>query len=281
MLASFSEMLADAESRRSAVGGFTAYNLETAVAVRDAATERNVGVMLLISAQAFAARGGVALARTLHGVAAAAAVPCCVQIDHVDDLGTMEAAIDAGVGAVMADGSKLSLGENAELVSEAVRLAGRSGAGVEAELGRIEGDEEIALAAAAGKLTDPDEASEFVSRTGASCLAVSIGNAHGRYGRPPELDLDRLARVDAAIDLPLSLHGASGLPDALVRASVGLGIRKVNVNTELRDRYFDVLAESAGTLRDGARLLALQDKLIEALAAVVDSKIALFAGGDE
>ena len=278
MLATFAELLSDAESRGHAVGGFTAYNLETAVAVCDAAAAHEVGVMLLVSAQAFTSNAGPVLARTLCQVAAEAAVPCCVQIDHVADLGTMAAALDAGVGSVMADGSKLSYEENVELVADAVRLAARFGAGVEAELGRIEGDEEVALAAADGKLTDPGQAEAFVTSTGATCLAVSIGNAHGRYAHEPRLDLDRLARIGATVDQPLSLHGASGLPDAQVRATVQRGIRKVNVNTELRDRYFEVLADRSSELRDGARLLALQEELIAALAAVVESKLALFAG---
>jgi ketose-bisphosphate aldolase len=280
MHATFAELLSQAESRERAIGGFTAYNLETAVAICDAATQHDVGVMLLISAQAFASRAGGSLARTLHGVAAQATVPCCVQIDHVAELGIMAAALEAGVGAVMADGSRLSYEHNVALVAEAVRLAERFGAGVEAELGRIEGDEEIARATADGKLTDPDQAEAFVSRTGAACLAVSIGNAHGRYARAPQLDLDRLAQIDEATDLPLSLHGASGLPDEQVRASVRRGIRKVNVNTELRDRYFDLLADRAPALRGGARLLALQEELIDALAAVVDSKLALFAADE-
>jgi tagatose 1,6-diphosphate aldolase GatY/KbaY len=220
------------------------------------------------------------LARSLIAVGAQAPVPCCVQLDHVDDLDTMEAALGAGVGALMADGSKLPYDDNVELVGAAVRLAETFGAGVEAELGRIEGDEEVASAAAAGKLTEPAQADAFVSRTGAACLAVSIGNAHGRYERAPQLDLERLARIDAATDCSLSLHGASGLPDGQLTACVQRGIRKVNVNTELRDRYFDVLAERGPELREGARLLALQGVLIEALAAVVDAKLALFAAED-
>ncbi len=276
MLVAFSELLADAQARQRAVGAFTAYNLETAVAVCDTAAARGVGVMLLISAQAFVSRAGHALVQTLRGVASDATVPCCLQLDHVSDLGTMQSALDAGVGAVMADGSKLSYEDNVELVAEAVRLASRFGAGVEAELGRIEGDEEIATAAAAGRLTDPDQAAAFLSFAAPACLAVSIGNAHGRYVIEPQLDLDLLARIEGAVDVPLSLHGASGIPDGLIRSTIRRGIRKVNVNTELRDRYFEVLAARAGGLRDGARLLALQEELIIALAAVVDSKLALF-----
>jgi tagatose 1,6-diphosphate aldolase GatY/KbaY len=278
MLVRFAELLSRAGSRGRAVGGFTAYNLETAVAVLEAAARQDVEVMLLISAQSFASRAGPALARTLVATAAESPAACCVQLDHVDSLEVIEAALEAGVGAVMADGSKLPYADNLGFVARAVTLATRFGGGVEAELGRIEGDEEIALAAADGKLTDPAQAESFVAQTGASCLAVSIGNAHGRYVRPPELDLDRLEQIRSATAVPLSLHGASGLPDPQVSASIRRGIRKVNVNTELRDRYFDVVADRLAATRPGARLLALQEDVIVALAGLVESKLALFSG---
>lgn len=281
MLVKLGELLSNAASSGSAVGGFTAYNLETAVAVLDAAGRRQVGVMLLVSEQAFTSRSGPALACTLTAVAAHAPVPCCVQLDHVTSLATIETVFEAGLGAVMADGSKLSLEENAEFVAAAVRVADRFGGAVEAELGRIEGDEEIATAAAEGKLTEPLQAEAFLERTGASCLAVSIGNAHGRYAHPPQLDLERLERIQAATPVPLSLHGASGLPDEQVLASVARGIRKVNVNTELRDRYFALVAQRLPQLRGSARLLALQEELIDALAGVVDAKLNLFAPQNE
>jgi fructose-bisphosphate aldolase, class II len=277
VLVKLSELLSNAASSASAVGAFTAYNLETAVAVLDAAGRREAGVMLLVSEHAFRSRSGSALARTLTAVAAQAPVPCCVQLDHVTSLETIEAAFEAGIGAVMADGSRLSVKENAEFVGAAVRVAQRFGGGVEAELGRIEGDEEIASAAASGKLTEPLQAAAFLESTGASCLAVSIGNAHGRYVHPPQLDLERLERVHAATPVPLSLHGASGLPDEQVLTSVARGIRKVNVNTELRDRYFALLAQRLAEFSGGARVLALQEELIDALAAVVDAKLNLFA----
>jgi tagatose 1,6-diphosphate aldolase GatY/KbaY len=278
MLAAFDELLAQAGSDGRAVGGFTAYNLETAAAVIQAAESHGVGVMLLISEHAFSSHAGPALASTLLAVGERASVPCCVELDHVASVATIKTALEAGIGAVMADGSRLSYAQNVELVKSAVRLAERFDAAVEAELGRIEGDEEIATAAAEGKLTDPEKAGSFLARTGASCLAVSIGNAHGRYTRPPELDLERLERIDSATAAPLSLHGASGLRDEDVTATIRRGIRKVNINTELRDRYFDVAARRLPELRSGARLLALQDELIAALAAVVKSKLIVFDG---
>jgi ketose-bisphosphate aldolase len=275
----FSELLADADRRGAAVGSFTAYNLEGALAVLRAAEARTDGVILLVSAQTFAKPGGPALVTALRAVADRARVPCCVQLDHAADLQLMEAALEAGAGALMADGSRLPYKENVELVTAAAKLAERFGAGIEAELGHVAGDEELAAAAARGALTDPAQAAEFVERTGASCLAVSIGNVHGRYARPPELDWERLAAVREQASLPLSLHGASGLPDADLVRAVADGIRKVNVNTELRERWFEVLAERADALRPGAQLLALNEELVAALAEVAAKKLELLSAG--
>lgn len=281
MLVPFAELLAEAAARGSAVGAFTAYNLETAVAVLEAAADRgSTGVMLLLSEQAFTSRAGSALVRALTAAADHSQVACCVQLDHVTSAETMRDAFEAGVGAVMADGSRLAYQDNVELVKAAVRAATRFAGGVEAELGRVEGDEEIATAAAAGKLTDPSIVGAFCAQTGADCLAVSIGNAHGRYVESPQLDLPRLEHIHVAAPVSLSLHGASGLTDDQVIATIARGVRKVNVNTELRDRYFAVLADRIVDYREGARTLALQDEVISALAEVVEAKLRLFAVSD-
>jgi tagatose 1,6-diphosphate aldolase GatY/KbaY len=278
MVVPFSDLLADADRRGVAIGAFTAYNLEGALAVLRAAEERGEGVILLVSSQAFRARGGPALVGALRLLAERCLPACCIQLDHAGDLDLMEAALEAGAGAVMADGSKLAYADNLSLVSDAARIAQRFGAGVEAELGHVAGDEELATAAERGALTDPAEAAEFVERTGAACLAVSIGNAHGRYTGPPELDWPRLEAIRREVSLPLSLHGASGVPDPVLERSVRAGIRKVNVNTELRERWFEVLAERAEALRPGAELLTLNEELIDALAEVAAAKLMLFAG---
>lgn len=275
MLAGFTDLLSDAGGRGAAVGAFTAYNLETASAVLQAAEKRGVGVMLLVSEQAFRSPGGPALVAALTAVAERVRPPCCVQLDHAGDLELMSAALDAGVGALMADGSRLPFADNLALVQSACELAASHGAAVEAELGRIEGDEEIAGAVRRGALTDPSEATELVERTGASCLAVSIGNAHGRYSERPALDWPRLEAVVAAVPVALSLHGASGIPDEDLARAAMRGIRKVNINTELRERYFDVLAAETADLREGARLLALSQALASALEEVVAAKIAV------
>jgi ketose-bisphosphate aldolase len=274
MLAPFPEILADRRARRAAAGAFTSYDLETATAVLAAAKAAGAPVILLISREAFAAPGGDALVTALRAIAERAPVACCLQLDHVADLGLMERALELGCGALMADGSRLPLGENAELVARAVALATARGAHVEAELGHVAGDEEVARAAAAGALTDPADAARFVEETGAACLAVSIGNAHGIYREPPRLDWARLEAVRAATPVPLSLHGASGIPEADVRRAIALGIAKVNVNVELRAAY--LAASEPRDVQDGLRLLELHDRQREAVRAVAAAKLASY-----
>lgn len=278
MLVSFTMLLDEARRRRSAVGAFTVYNLEQADAVLAAGLDRGVGVILLMSSQTFRSPRGPALGSSLLALADRSDTRCCLQLDHESDLRQIELALDLGMGAVMADGSMLPLEENIELVRTADELARRHGAAVEAELGHVGGDEEIASAAARGALTDPQEAEKFAARTGAACLAISIGNVHGRYREPPALDWNRLASIRERVAVHLSLHGASGIPDADVRRAVTSGVAKLNVNTELRDRWFEVLASRAQTLSAGAQLLQLSAELTEATKEIVDSKIALFEG---
>jgi ketose-bisphosphate aldolase len=266
MLASLPSLLAERRSHQSAIGAFTSYDLETATAVLSAAEGADAPVMLLVSRQSFAARDGRYLVAALVGLAQAARVRCCVELD----LDLMERALELGCGAVMADGSRLAFEENRELVASAVALAARYGAHVEAELGHVAGGEDVAVAAQVGKLTDPDEAARLVGETGVSCLAVSIGNVHGAYAQPPSLDWARLETVRSRTPVPLSLHGASGIPEADVRQAISRGVAKVNVNTELREAYLAASEQHLAAVREGARLLefhALQREAVEAVAA--------------
>jgi ketose-bisphosphate aldolase len=275
--ARFAELLADAASRRAAVGAFTCYNFETALGVLQAAEASGAGVILLVSEASFAARGGHLLTAGLAKVAERSSAAACVQLDHVSSLPAIEAALELGVGAVMADGSRLPLDENIELVRAASQAAGDAGADVEAELGRIEGDEDIASAAEAGALTDPADAADFVSRTAVSCLAVSIGNVHGTYRSPPRMDWARLTAIRSAVDVPLSLHGASGLSDNDVREAVALGVAKVNVNTELREVYLAATAQRLGSARVGWRVLDVNRAQADAVAEAVAAKLRTLA----
>jgi tagatose 1,6-diphosphate aldolase GatY/KbaY len=260
MRAAFSELLAEASQRGGAVGAFTCYDLETAAGVVEAAEAEGRGVILLVSRQSFRDL----LAGALVTVADRARVPACVQLDHVADPALIQRAFELGAGAAMVASEDVAL----------VRAAAGTGE-VEAELGGIEGAEDVASAVAAGRLTDPGEAARFVAETGAACFAVSIGNVHGIYTEPPALDWDRLKRIRERVGVPLSLHGASGLSDDDLRTAVSLGVAKVNVNTELRERYLQTTAELLPSVVDGARLLELHRAQVAALAELVSKKLAV------
>jgi tagatose 1,6-diphosphate aldolase GatY/KbaY len=276
VLTGFRELLDERRGRGAAAGAFTCYDVTTALGVVKAAEERGAPSILLVAEASFRAPSGRLLVAALHAVADAARVPMCVQLDHVDDDALIDAALAAGVGAVMADGSMLPLEQNAAFAADVRQRAGT--AGVEAELGHIEGGEDVAAATEAGALTDPGEAATFVATTGCDCLAVSIGNVHGRYASPPTLDWRRLERISDLVDVPLSLHGASGLPEDDVRRAISLGIAKVNVNAEIRERYLGQLADRLPAELEGSNLLALESAVVEVVAAVVDEKLALLGG---
>ncbi|MGW7291883.1 class II fructose-bisphosphate aldolase [Streptomyces xiamenensis] len=255
MHAQLTEITAERRAVGAALPAFTCYDLVTAGAVVAAAEQHGSPLALLVSPKTAAAPGGLELIRALRTLADHSTVPVCVQLDHATDADLIVAAVEAGADSVLADGSRGGFDANAAFVAGVrARLAGRGAApvAIEAELGRIEGNEDIAVVAAqvaAGALTDPGTVPEFLDRSGADLLAVSIGNIHGRYPTEPQLDWERLAAVRERTDVPLVLHGASGLPPADLSLAIGQGITKVNVNTELRQTVFDTLADGVPRLR--------------------------------
>jgi tagatose 1,6-diphosphate aldolase GatY/KbaY len=269
----FAAVLAGAAAERRGVGAFTCYDLLGFEAVVRAAQAHAAPVIVLVGPGSFAAEGGERLVAAFRAAAAATEVPVLIQLDHVADRELIARAAAAGVDAVMADGSRLPDAENLAFSTAVANELRPFGIAVEAELGRVEGDEDVAAQAAAGALTDPDEAATFVAASGIGCLAVSIGNVHGHYAGTPALDWERLERL-RSMGAPLGLHGASGLPDADVRRAVSLGIAKVNVNTELRAAYFGALG-SVGAHAEGLDLRGLGETVVEAVAHTVSGKLAL------
>jgi ketose-bisphosphate aldolase len=278
VLTPLGDLLDGARGAGQAAGGFSCYDLATGAGVLAAAEARESAVVLILSEGAFVQPTGRALVAGLRTLAERASVPVALQLDHVSDLDTIAAAFDAGVNAVMADGSRLPYDGNVALVRAAVELAVAHGGQVEAELGHIAGDEETARATAAGGMTDPAQVAGFLAETGAHCLAVAIGNVHGAYRSPPRLDWARLAAIRDLAERPLSLHGASGLPVADLRRAVGDGVAKVNVNTELREQWLAVAEAEVGRQREGARLLAFQGQIAAAMREVAEGKLAVLAG---
>ena len=279
VLSGFRDVLDERRAAGAAAGSFTCYDVTTACGVVHAAEAAGVPVVLLVSEASVASRDGRLLLPALGAIARSARVPVCVQLDHANSLELIREALASGaVGAVLADGSRLPYGDNVAFVSAARDLARSHGAEIEVELGHVEGGEDVAAATAAGKLTDPAEAAEFVAATEASCLAVSIGNVHGTYAAEPALDWARLDAIRAAVDVPLSLHGASGLPEDDVRRAVAAGVAKVNVNTEVRERTFAMLDSRLDELSRGWRIAELDAAIVAAVEEVVSEKLELLGG---
>lgn len=229
-------------TRGKAVGAFTCYDLATAHAVVRAAIDLSEPVVLLVSPATAASRYGSDLVAGVRAVADRAPIPVSVQLDHARDLDVVRRTVKAGADAVLIDGSHLGLADNIEFVRAAKAALGADVV-VEAELGRINGNEDVALSTGSGTegLTDPDEARMYVEATGADLLAVSVGNVHGRYAGEPSIDQPRLAAIAQRVHVPLVMHGASGLSSEVLRECVGNGISKVNVNTELRQQLLNYL----------------------------------------
>jgi fructose-bisphosphate aldolase class II/tagatose 1,6-diphosphate aldolase GatY/KbaY len=245
-----------------ALAAFSVYNLEQAHAVCEAAATEGAPILLQAGSSAFRYAGRGPLAALALAVAEASAAEVGVHLDHATELEEIRWCLARGYGSVMYDGSALPLEENVARTREVVALAHDAGAWVEAELAGFAGDEDSSSDdATAAAMTDPAVAERFVAATGVDALAVAIGNVHGIPRRPVELDLARLAEIRARVDVPLVLHGASGLPDADVQRAIALGVAKINVNTELRRAFRDALSareappagDDIGSLLDPAR----------------------------
>lgn len=275
MLTSTGELLQIAQAGGYAVGAFNMYNLEGVRAVIAAAQAERSPVILQLHPGALA-HGGMLLIDLCLAAGRAAAAPVAVHLDHSTSLADIQTALGAGLASVMADGSHLAFRDNVGFVRAAAVLAhGRQGF-VEAELGRLSGIEDgTTVAEYQASLTDPAQAAAFVAQTGADALAVCIGNVHGRYQHVPQLDFDRLAAIRGVVAVPLVLHGASGLPDEQVRRAIGMGVCKLNVNTELREAYLQAVTDTVRAPR-APDLADLMGAATAAMQAVVVAKLRLF-----
>lgn len=253
------EMFRKALKSDYAIGAFNVNNMEIIQGIVEAAGEENAPLILQVSA---GARKYAKVPYLRHLVEAAiedTGVDVCLHLDHGEDFEICKQCVDDGFTSVMIDGSKHPFEENIALTKEVVEYAHAHGVVVEAELGKLAGIEDnINVDARSATFTDPDEAAEFVERTGVDSLAIAIGTSHGAYKfkGDPYLDFERLKAIHKLIpDTPLVLHGAStvlkefvdrcnefggkipgaqGVPEEMIREAVKHGVCKVNIDTDLR-----------------------------------------------
>ena len=242
MLVTTKEMLLKAQEGNYAVGAFNVENMEMVMAVIAAAEELNAPVIMQTTPSTVKYAGLDYYLANVATAAKNAKVPVAMHLDHGSSFSLAMQALRQGYTSIMIDGSHSVFEENIAITKSVVDACKPSNIPVEAELGKVGGKEDD-LDGGDGGYTDPKEALEFVQKTGVNSLAVAIGTAHGVYKGEPKLDLDRLVEIRKIVDVPLVLHGASGLSKEAVKESIKRGICKVNFATELRIAYTDGVKE--------------------------------------
>ena len=232
-LYSMKEILADAQARGYGVGFFNTINMEMIHACIAAAEELDSPIIIGTAESLLPIAPFEWIAPAMLEAARRARVPVAVHMDHTYHFKTLMQALRAGFGSIMYDGSRESHEDNIKHSAQIARIAHAMGAGLECELGSVSGLTDETGHEDEMVYTDPAEAADFLARTGADFLAVSIGTQHGVYKAEPHLDIPRLHEIRAAVDAPLVLHGGSGLSDDDFRNTISGGIAKVNVYTDI------------------------------------------------
>lgn len=235
MLTNLKELLNEVCHKKSAVGSFNVYNMETIISVVGAARKLNSPVIIAFGESYFSYAPIEAIASVVKQMSRDYDLPVVLHLDHAKSFSSIIKAIRSGFTSVMYDGSELSFDENVKKTRTVVDLAHAVGVSVEGELGYLNKENGMTDLFMEMKLgfTEPDKAAEFAKITGIDALAVAIGNAHGFYKGVPVLDFERLSQIRELVDTPLVLHGCSGIPDDTIKKAVSIGVRKINVNTEI------------------------------------------------
>lgn len=241
MLVNSNQLLKDAYENKYALGAFNCYNLETIQGTIEAAEEANAPVMVAFGEKYLTNMDLDTVYAIVHSLAKKATVPVVLHLDHSSNIDTIIRAIKAGFTSVMYDGSMLSFEENMENTKRVVEIAHAADVSVEAELGSLAAGEKSHEGSADDEeaLTDPKAAQIFVQESGVDSLAVSVGTVHGLYDGEPNIRLELLKEINGLLQIPLVLHGGSGIPEKDIIACINNGITKMNVNTELSNHTVD------------------------------------------
>ena len=243
-LESMTKMLRKAFDEHYAVGQFNINNVEWTSAVLEEAEKTRTPVILGVTSSAAKYMGGwhtvVGLVKGLMEDLKIT-VPVALHVDHGGSFEVCKAAIDAGFTSVMIDGSKLPIDENIAVVKKVVDYAHERGVSVEAELGKVGGQEDNVVAET--MYADKDECVRMVKETGVDFLDPALGSVHGPYHGEPKLGFKEMKEIAEATNIPLVLHGGSGIPNEQLRMAIDRGTAKININTECQQAWTAIVRE--------------------------------------
>ena len=277
MLVTTKELLLDAQKKNYAVGAFNINNMEIIQAIIGAAEELNSPVILQASQGGIKYAGIEYIAALGKAAAQKAKVPVALHLDHGTDFDQIVLCLRNGFTSVMIDGSKYPFEENVAITKKVVEIAHAVGVSVEAELGKIGGTEDdITVDERDATMTDPEEARRFVEETGVDSLAIAIGTAHGVYKGEPKLDFERLKAIREVVEVPLVLHGSSGVPSESLEKAIALGICKVNIDTDIRAAFARGVKEFVAENPDEIDPRKILGPAREAMKEVIKDKIKIF-----
>lgn len=262
MLVNLQTVLKMAEDGGFCIPAFNVYNMETVIGVLHAAEETRAPIIMQIYPRLMKEETGYFLSPSVLAAAARATVPVCFHLDHGPSELETTRSLRYGATGIMLDGSTLPFEENIALTKRVVETCSYLDVGVEGELGHVgfTKDEDM------DEFTTPEDAKRFVEETGVSCLAVAVGTAHGRYSKPPKLDIERIRAIrEATNNTALVLHGGSGVPDEEIKKAVAAGIRKMNFATDICYAFLDTCLEE---LQKPDRAIAVDNFMKKPIAAV-------------
>lgn len=264
----------------SAVGSFNILDLDMAQAVASSADALGMPAIIGVASRHFDAIKASLLTPSLLTIIDHAEQPIALHLDHAapDQIDMIKQALDLGFTSIMIDGSHLGFDDNVEITRKVVDMARPYQAGVEGELGAVAGEEGVADtgsdAVEAMPYTDADEAKRFVEDTGVDALAIALGTAHGLYTEAPHISFDTIKAVASQVDIPLVMHGATGVTDADINRSVQMGIRKINYFSGLLQTAMDQVRGSYDAQHND--FLAFKGQQFDAWMNVIKSQMQIY-----
>ncbi|MDT2661372.1 class II fructose-bisphosphate aldolase [Enterococcus hulanensis] len=282
MYVTLKEVLKDANRLDMAIGAFNTHNLEMLPAIIKAAGKQKTPVIIQTSCGTANYVGHRNLVAVCKAMAEEYGVDVALHLDHAKDFDEIRKAIRAGYSSVMFDGSSLPFKENILGTKQVVNFAKEYGVSVEAELGTVGGTEDgLVVSQDEVFYTDPQDAVEFVAETGIDALAVAIGTNHGQYMSKTEISFEQLEKIKTAVDIPLVIHGGTGVKDDDVKKVIALGIRKFNVGTELLVGWNRKSKECYEAHKENVSNRDNVVPCLETIEAIVARKINLFKNMSE